>query len=188
MTPTGLPFPLEGSTLIVGPSGVGKTRLTARALSTWLDQHGPAGVVILDFGPEVEHQGKILGGRLDRFVDIPDSVWYAHLESNAPRAKGEDPAEIRHLASENAEGGRRLLEDAPDQPMAVFVNDVTLIAHVPDNPLEDLLDYSSEGRCTVLNAYEGTSLGGDDPISTQERRTVARLRRWADREIRLTDE
>ena len=39
-----LPFPLAGSTLVTGPSNVGKTRLTYRALVDWVEQIGRAHV------------------------------------------------------------------------------------------------------------------------------------------------
>ena len=86
MTDADLPFPLAGTTLIVGPSNVGKTRLTARALTAWLERAGADGVVVLEFAPEVERDGRILGGRLDRFVTPPAGVWRGVLDAHAPRA------------------------------------------------------------------------------------------------------
>ena len=49
-----------GSTLILGPSNVGKTRLTARSLDRWVRQNGPSGVVVLDLYPNWNGVGPFL--------------------------------------------------------------------------------------------------------------------------------
>lgn len=103
---TGLPFPLTGSTLIVGPSQAGKTRLTARALEAWVDRHGTYDVVVLEFAPELERNGRTLGGRLDRFTTIPDGVWHGVLDAHAPRAEGANEAEAVALAKDTNELSR----------------------------------------------------------------------------------
>ncbi|WP_254533572.1 hypothetical protein [Natrinema gelatinilyticum] len=72
MTATDLPFPRSGSTVITGPSNVGETRLTARALDAWVESNGTEGVVLFDFGPEFEHDDRILGRHLERFTELSD--------------------------------------------------------------------------------------------------------------------
>jgi len=86
---TSLPFSLSGTTLITGPSNAGKTRLTARALDSWVERHGTSGVVVFEFGPEFEHERRLLGGRLSRFGALPDGVWQGVLDAHAPAPKAQ---------------------------------------------------------------------------------------------------
>ena len=184
----GLPFPLEGSTLILGPSNVGKTRMTARALERWIAEHGAAGVVVLEFGPEYRHEGRILGRRLDHFTAIPDAAWHGVMEAYAPRAEGATNDESLELARENARRAGSLLETVPADPAAVFVNDATIpFQHEAGDPAQ-LTAYCDRADCAVLNAFESDELGTDDPVSTAEHRTLEQFRDWADRVIRLTGE
>lgn len=178
----------SGSTLIVGPSGAGKTRLTARSLVAWIEREGIDGVVVLEFGPEVEHDGRVIGGRLDRFAEIPGDAWYGVLESHAPRLQGETETEVRELARDNAERARRLLDDAPPDPTAVFVNDATIpFQHEAGDP-DSLTEYCDRAACAVVNAFEGEELGTDDAVSRREREVLTTLRAWADRTIVLQRE
>jgi len=183
-----LPFPLSGPTLVVGPSNVGKTRLTARALEAWVGSRGVEGVVVLDFAPEVERDGRVLGGRLSRFGPLPDGVHAAVLDTFAPRAEGETVAESVRLAGENATLARAAMEGLPDRPRAAFVNDATIpFQHERGDPRR-LLDYCDRAGVAVLNAFESDELGTDDRVSRRERETLATFREWADRVVRLGDD
>lgn len=182
---TDLRFPLAGATLIVGPSQAGKTRLTARALEVWVERHGPAGVVVLEFAPEIECGGEILGGRLDRFTSIPDDAWVGALDAHAPRSEGETTDESVALARDNAERARDLVAAAPEDPRAVFVNDATIpYQHDVGDP-KRLTAYCDGAECTVSNAFESDELGTDDPVSRGERRALSVLKGWADRTVSL---
>lgn len=184
MTPA-TPLPRRGTTLIVGPLGSGKTSLTAEALTDWLEREGPDGTVVLDFAPEIETVDGVIGGRLDRVLDIPDDVWVGTIEAHGPRFEGADPAAVARLASANADRSRRLLAGAPPSPRAVFANDVTIaFQHEPDD-VASLQRYCSGAECVVVNAYEGDELGRDDPVSGNEARAVELLRGWADRVLEL---
>ncbi|SFR85338.1 hypothetical protein SAMN05216559_0074 [Halomicrobium zhouii] len=181
-----LPFPLAGSTLIVGPSNTGKTRLTARALETWIEREGTEGLVVLDFAPELERDGRLLGGRLDRFTAIPDDGWVGRLEAHAPRASAGSQSDAVALAEENAERADQLLDAAPAEPRAVFVNDATIPRqHDADAP-HRVRDYCDRADVAVLNALESDELGADHPVSRVERATVAALREWATRTVSLS--
>lgn len=181
---TDLSFPLSGTTLIVGPTQVGKTRLTARALETWIEREGVEAVVILEFAPEVERDGRVLGGRLDRFTTVPDGVWYGILDAHAPRSEGETDEESVVLARDNAERAGRILDDAP-KPRAVFVNDATIpLQHKSFDP-DRLMTYCDLAECVILNAFEGDELGTADPVSRREREALGALRVWADRTVSL---
>jgi len=183
-----LPFPLSGTTLIVGPSNVGKTRLTARALDAWVDSRGPGGVVVLDFAPEIERDGRVLGGRLSRFGPLPEGVHAAVLDTHAPRAEGGTEAESVRLAGENADRARTAIDGLPHRPRAVFVNDATIpFQHERGEP-ERLTAYCDRTEAAVLNAFESDELGTDDPVSRREREVLATLRAWADRVVRLGDD
>lgn len=185
MSGSGLPVPLAGATLVVGPSNAGKTRLTARALDVWLAEHGPDGVVVLEFAPEVERDGVLLGGRLSRFVTVPDAAWHGVLEAHAPRsASGADPGALA-LAEQNAERAVRLIEGAPADPAAVFVNDATIALQADAARTDRLTDYCDRADAAVLNAFESDELGTDDPVSRNERTALDRLRAWADRVVDL---
>ncbi|GAA0277637.1 hypothetical protein [Halobacterium noricense] len=172
--------PLTGSTLIVGPSQAGKTRLTARALNAWIDTHGAAGVVVLEFAPEVEQDGTLLGGRLDRFTTVPDDAWHGILDAYAPRTAGETDAKAAALAADNANRAARLLNAAPDDPAAVFVNDATIPLQAEEIAPHRLVAYCKQASCAVLNAYEG-ELGTDDSVSQREYEALTALRSWVDR-------
>lgn len=178
-------IPLAGTTLIVGPSNVGKTRLTARALSAWLEREGPDGVVIFEFAPEVERDGRVLGGRLDRFVTPPPGVWRGVLDAHAPRATGESEDETVELAADNARRAGEVFDAAPADPRAVFVNDATIPFQRPDADPARLLDYCERAEVAVLNALEADAIVTDDPVSEAERATLAAFRERADRVVRL---
>jgi hypothetical protein len=197
----GLPVPLSGSTLVVGPSNVGKTTLTARALERWVDAHGPDGVVVLDFGPEIERDGRLLGGRLSRFTGLledpvveggrtaagrtPSGVWYGVLDAHAPRAGSDSEAEAVALSGENARGAAELFARAPTRPAAVFVNDATIAFQHPTGDVDRLLAYCRRADAAVVNAFESDELGTDDAVSRRERRALDTLVDGVDRVCRL---
>jgi len=181
-----LPFPLSGTTLITGPSNVGKTRLTARAMEAWVAERGSDGVVVLDFAPVVERDGEVLGGRLSRFAAVPDGAWHGVLDAHAPRADGEDEAAARRLAADNADRAAALVDEAPADPVAAFVNDATVpFQHERGDP-DRLADYC-EGATAVFNAFDSDELGTADPVSRAETAALDRLRERVDRERRLGD-
>lgn len=179
----------DGTTLYVGPSNVGKTTATARALDRWTSAYGEAGVVVLDFAPTVERDGTVLGGRLDRFTTVPTDVFHGVLDAHAPRtdAGSDGPAsddEVLALARDNAERARGLFERAPPDPTAVFVNDAT-IPFQADGATDRLRAYCEGARVVIANALETDELGTDDPVSRNERAALAELRAWADRVVEL---
>jgi len=182
------PVPLAGTTLIVGPSNVGKTRLTARALSAWLAREGPEGVVVLEFAPEVERDGRVLGGRLDRFVTPPAGVWRGVIDAHAPRATGASEDEAAELAADNARRAREVFDAAPADPRAVFVNDATIPFQTRDADPSRLLDYCDRAETAVLNALEADAIVGSDSVSEAERATLSTFRERADRIVRLDGE
>lgn len=177
--------PLSGSTLITGPSNAGKTRRTYRALSAWVDRHGPDGVVVFEFGPEVERDGRLLGGRLDRFGPLPDDSWVGVLDAHAPRAEGATDAASVALARDNAKRAAEIMRSAPARPAAVFVNDATIPFQHPRGRPARLVQYCDRAACAVLNAFESDELGTQDPVSRRERGALAFLRAWADRTVTL---
>jgi hypothetical protein len=181
---TDLPFPLSGTTLILGPSQVGKTRLTAQALETWVDRYGAAEVVVLEFAPEVERHGQLVGGRLDRFTSIPDEAWHGVLDARAPRLEGETDAESVALARGNAERAAQLLDEAPPA-RAVFVNDATIPVQHDSLAADRLTAYCDRADCVVMNAFESDEFGTADPVSRQERAALETFRQWADRTVSL---
>lgn len=174
--------------MITGPSNAGKTRLTARALDAWVAERGAEGVVVLEFAPEVERDGVLLGGRLDRFVEIPDPAFRGVLDAHAPRAAASDEIEAGEFAADNAERARSILDAAPDAPTAVFVNDATIpFQHEAGDP-DRLISYCEEAEAAVLNAFESEELGVDDPVSRCERAALDRLRECVDRTVALADD
>jgi hypothetical protein len=188
VTDSDLPFPLAGTTLIVGPSNVGKTRLTARALTAWLEREGSEGVVVFEFAPEVERDGRMLGGRLDRFVTPPADVWRGVLDAHAPRATADSDDEAGSLAADNARRAATVLDAAPADPRAVFVNDATIPFQTPDSEPTRLLDYCDRAEVAVLNALEADAIVGADPVSEAERATLSAFRERVDRVVRLDGE
>lgn len=183
---TGLPFPLSGSTLLLGPSQTGKTTLTARALDAWIEDHGADGVVVLDFAPVIERDGTLLGGRLSRFTDVPDGAFHGVLEAHAPRAEAcGDDAVALGLAADNARRAATMFDAVPDEPTAVFVNDATIpFQHAASDPTR-MIDYCDRAGVAVCNAFDSEELGTDDAVSRQERAALAVFERWADRVVRM---
>ncbi|KOX92376.1 hypothetical protein AMS69_13450 [Haloarcula rubripromontorii] len=182
---TGVEFPLSGSTLVTGPSNAGKTQTTAAALDAWLDREGTDGVV-LDFAPELERDGTILGGRLDRFVTLPEAVWVGRIDASAPRAESETADGAVALARENARRAERQMATLPANPRAVFVNDATIPFQHEAAAVDRLIDYCDVADVAVLNAFDSDELGVDDPVSRAERDALDRLRRFADRTVDLS--
>ncbi|MFO8113893.1 MAG: hypothetical protein R6U01_00820 [Halorubrum sp.] len=177
--------PRTGSTLVVGPSGAGKTTLTAGALADWLADRDPSEAAVFEFGPELEREDRVVGGRLDRFVSVPEGVWVGVVDAVAPRSQGDTAAETLSLARENAERANRRFAAAPPDPGAVFVNDATIAFQHESGELDRLLAYCAGAELVVVNAFEGTEFGSDDPVSRRERAVLWRLRDWADRTIEL---
>ncbi|MFC7325953.1 hypothetical protein ACFQMF_15405 [Halorubrum rutilum] len=183
---TNTQVPLTGRTLIVGPSGIGKTSLTARTLANWLEDGRTQEAVVFEFGPELDRSDRVVGRRLCRFVEIPDEVWIDPVEANAPRSQGSETLDALKLARENAERANRRFDNAPPDPDAVFVNDVTIAFQHEVGDLDALMRYCSQADCVVINAYEGDEFGSDDPVSQREQTVLRRLRSWTDRTIELT--
>jgi GTPase SAR1 family protein len=178
--------PLDGSTLVVGPSNVGKTRLTARTLDSWVAEHGPAGAVVLDFAPTVERDGEILGGPLTQFTTVSEGVYHGVVDANAPRAAAETDAEALELAETNADAAFDRLDAAPAEPRAVFVNDATIALQADPAVTERLTDYCDRANCVVLNAFDSDELGTDSPVSANEQAALERLRAWTDHVVELS--
>ncbi|MBV0924690.1 hypothetical protein KTS45_10820 [Halomicroarcula limicola] len=177
------PVPFSGRTLVVGPSNAGKTRLTARAMEAWLAADGPEGCVVLDFAPEVERDGEVLGGHLTQFTSVPDDVWYGVVDAHAPRADSESDGEAVEIARENEAMASVRLDAAPTDPRAVFVNDATIPAQADPEWIERLTACCDRAEVAVLNAFESDELGRDDPVSHNEQAALETLRSWADRVI-----
>lgn len=180
-----IPFPLVGSTLILGPSNVGKTRLTAAALERWLSDHGPNGVVVFEFGPEYRHDDEVLGGRLDRFVTVPNQCWHGVIEAYAPRAEGSTNGESAALAAANADRAAELFDAAPASPEAVFVNDATIPFQHPTGNPSMVTEYCDSAGLSVLNAFDSDELGSDDMVSRTEAQALRWFREWADRVVSI---
>ncbi|WP_058996920.1 hypothetical protein [Haloarcula sp. CBA1127] len=183
---TGLQFPLSGSTLVTGPSNVGKTRTTAAALDAWLDSEGTEDVVVLDFAPELERDGTILGGRIDQFITIPEPVWVGRIDASAPRAESQTDDQAVALARENARRAEQQLDALPETPRAVFVNDATIPFQHDSVAVSRLTEYCEKADVAVLNAFDSDELGVDDSVSRAERDALDRLRHWADRTVDLS--
>lgn len=179
-------LPTSGRVLVVGPSNVGKTTATADALERWVTDRGTDGVVVLDFAPEVEREGRIIGGRLDRATTISETVFYGVLDAHAPRSEGADDEAALALARDNADRARSLLDAAPDDPTAVFVNDATIPCQA-DGDTGPLRRYCDGADRVVANALESDELGTDDPVSRNERAALRALKDWADRVVTLDD-
>jgi len=180
-----LPVPLFGTTLVVGPSNAGKTRLTARSLDEWVAEHGPEGCVVLDFAPTVERDGETLGGPLTQFTTVPDEAAHGVVDAHAPRTEGADDAEALALAEANATAAAEHVEAAPADPRAVFVNDATIALQADPVAAERLVAYCDRADCAVLNAFESDELGANHPVSANEREALDALRAWADRAVEL---
>ena len=178
--------PEEGSTLVLGPSNVGKTRLTARALDRWVRQNGPSGVVVLEFAPELERSGTVLGGRLSRFTSVPDDAFHGIVEADAPRAESDDEDDALALARGNADRAFRVLAAAPTNPTAVFVNDATIPLQADADRAETLTDYCDRASIAVCNAFESDELGVEDAVSQNERAALQSLRTWAGQVVELS--
>lgn len=185
MTATNRPIPLAGTTLITGPSNTGKTRLTAPALDAWISRHGPDDVVVFEFGPEVRCNGRVFGRRLTQFTEIPNGAWQGVLEAHAPRLEGASTAETIELARENMVGASRLIDDAPENPAAVFVNDATVGFQHPSSTPEALAAYCNRAELAIVNAFQNTKPESTDRLSRANTRSIQTFATWADRRVSL---
>lgn len=172
--------PADGVTLLTGPSNAGKTRRTAAALRSYVERHGRAGVVVLDFAPTVVRDGQVLGGRLDRF-DVPRVDWVGRLVAHAPRAESDGDSAALELARANERNAARLLRAMPST-RAVFVNDATIPFQASGDPTA-LLAACADASLVVCNAFDGDL--GEGSVSDGERAALARLTDRADRRVRL---
>lgn len=179
------PVAPAGRTLLTGPSNAGKTRATAHAIRDWVENEGAQGVVVLDFAPDHRKGAQVVGRPLATFLEPPEGVWWRHVASRAPRLEARTDDEAVRLAQENAESSDEALGATPPRPRAVFVNDATIPFHAPGRDPTPLLAYAAGARRVVLNALDTADLGTDDPVSRQEQAVLARLRSWADHEVRL---
>ena len=180
-----LPFPLQGSTLITGPSNSGKTRLTSKALEKWTSLNGSKNVIVLEFGPEYLYNGRVLGRHLSRFTTLNSDIWYGYLETYAPRAESKNEKEALKMASMNSERAETLISTLPPTKKAIFINDITIPLQSPSQNLDTLINYCDGAECSVINAFKGTELGSNDPISKFEKSSLSKLQKWADRTICL---
>ncbi len=177
-------LPSAGRVLLTGPSNVGKTRHTARSLAEWVEARGAEGVAILDFPPEVEREGVLLGGQLSRFIDLPEGAWTGVLDARAPRAEGKTDEKACELARENAREGMELVESMPSST-AAFANDTRIPFQYEAGEIEALLAACVGAELVVMNAFSGSELGIADPISRREREARRELEAWADTHERL---
>ena len=176
--------PTDGRTLIRGPSNVGKTRLTAAALGRHLDRSGPNGVAVLEFAPEIQVGERMVGGRLDRFIDVPQDVWVGKIEARAPRLEGETEAESLAIAAANATAAEQIMAAMPARPRALFINDATIPFQHPSSRPAYWLSQWKHAEVAICNAYRGNELGGGS-ISNRERNVQGRLESWATTVIEL---
>ncbi|XGI84010.1 hypothetical protein ACEU6E_01805 [Halorutilales archaeon Cl-col2-1] len=182
----------SGSILVSGGLNVGKTRLTAETLVRYADKYPEAETVLLDFAPELMKDGDLVGGHVSRFVDVPETVSEYVLEANAPRLESDTEDGAVELARENHDKGVGLVESAPHDPDAVFVNDATIPFQYPDSDSGTLVEYCERADDCLLNVYDPRS-GGDTEtvlsdsgvLNSPEAATVESLRGWADVEIHL---
>ncbi|MFC6728195.1 hypothetical protein ACFQDG_06015, partial [Natronoarchaeum mannanilyticum] len=127
----------------------------------------------------------LLGGRLDRFVEVPDVAFHGILDAHAPRAAASDETEARELAADNAERARSILDAAPEAPGAVFVNDATIPFQHEAGDLDRLRSYCGDADIAVLNAFESDELGAEHPVTRRERNALDGLQDCADRHVGL---
>ncbi len=172
--------PADGVTLLTGPSNAGKTRRTATALRTYVARHGRAGVVVLEFAPTVVRDGRVLGGRLDRF-EVPRVDWVGRLMAHAPRAESDGDSAALELARANERNAARLLRAMPST-RAVFVNDATIPFQASGDP-SALLAACTDASPVVCNAFDGDL--GEGSVSDGERAALSGLVDWTDRQVRL---
>lgn len=172
--------------LITGQSNAGKTRRTASLFEAWTANEGFDGCTVFDFAPELERNGRVLGGRITRFVD-PGDAWYGKIDAHAPRSESTTEEEALALALENAERVASLLDSAPSNPRAVFINDATIPFQHPDGDLDRLLAYVDAADIVVMNAFDSDELGTDDMVSRYEQMALSRLREWADEHEQLEE-
>jgi hypothetical protein len=168
--------------LVTGPSGCGKTRRTADLLAEWLQRQGPQGVVVVEFAPEHDlGDGRVLGRRLERYLEIPDEVLYLMVETKAPRAGAAGEEQAVEVAQANQEAAEEVWRRMPSGPKALFVNDATMAFHVPGSDPASLLQAIEASGVAVVNALDPQGFEADHPITLQELRVLERIGHVVDR-------
>ena len=177
-------IPSTGRTVIRGASNVGKTRLTAAALARYVHCHGTEQVVLFDFAPTIVQADRIIGGRIDRFYEIPPGVWTGKIEAWGPRIESKSKEEALALARKNAVMAGMVMDQMPNDPRAIFVNDMTIPFQHPSADLSPRLKRWEVADHVVCNAYFGRELGAG-PIADREKTLHEAITAWASTVIDL---
>lgn len=175
-------------TLIVGESGVGKTRLTAELVEEAAAEEGSAKITILDFAPAGRQVGNVkVGGSIQAFLR---SKKYGRLDSSpairAPRLESRSVEEVWELAKQNADlTSEWLRKFVRLSSLILFINDLTIHIHAGDIDL--LLKAIDSSQTFVGNAYKGSVLASDhgSGLSVREKENLRIVERAMDNVIDL---
>jgi len=165
-------------TLILGETGVGKTKLTALLLREAVSKIEPTQITLLDFAPAQRTiDGLRVGGRITDFLpNLKCRVYEPSAQIRAPRLEGRSADEVLKLAKDNAVLTSTLLKQYLALPTSfLFINDLTIHLHAGDPDL--LLQAIRRSETFIGNAYSGSSLSPDlgSGLSRRERKLLQRI-------------
>ncbi|QOJ78710.1 DUF87 domain-containing protein [Infirmifilum lucidum] len=157
-------------TVIVGETGSGKTRLTARILEGLLELVDASEVTVIDMAPTTIPG---LGYRLSHYTSAVHRVRYlAPREVRAPRLEGRSVEEVIQLAEFNRNVLESLLELFRKDPTRVLVvNDMTMYFHAGDP--NKLAECALLAETFLANAYSGLKLSNDKGSGLTRRESEA---------------
>ena len=93
--------------------------------------------------------------------------------------------ETLDLAAANARHAERIVQGAPDDSLAVFVNDATFRFQSRVVAVTLLTDYCNDAEAAVCNVFESDEFGFEDSASRNDQTVLDALRSWSDRVIEL---
>jgi GTPase SAR1 family protein len=170
--------------LILGESGSGKTKLTAKLLQELTKLTKPEKMTAIDLAPQ---RTENIGGKLANYVDLTSEVKYLSPEKvYTPRLAGTSPKEVLRYAELNRKIMEPLLDDFIKNPTeALIINDITLYLH--NGELEKVLTCLRLTKTFLATAYYGSKLAEDlgTGISARERRLTDKLAIFMDLVVKI---
>jgi hypothetical protein len=174
---------LSKYTLIVGDLGTGKTRLTAKLVSSLLRRGYNKKITIIDLAPEAGG----IGLRLDRYIPSLTGVRYlAPSKVYAPRLYARTVDELKKYIVHNYTESLKLFQSFVDSPTDILVvNDLSIFLHHGDSDM--VVRFLSYADTFIGNSYYGVRLRENFGLGLDnvEKDRVEELSKYMDLVIKL---
>ncbi len=154
--------------LILGETGVGKTRLTGKIARALARASSPELITVIDLAPDYMGVGKPLEAPAGARILRPKGLKAPRLQSRG------DCSLAWRLAEENAVLTTQALRGFISRPTPILViNDMSIHLHAGDPSI--VLDAFTEAAVVVANSYYGEKLRDECGIWERERRLIEEI-------------